>query len=691
MKRTSPFAVAIAGLTALTATPSAGLAQDAFLDSDDIIELEEIQLNESRRGVQTDTATSTTVVDQEEIEARQATSFGELLDSIPNVSLINGSTPQGSAVNIRGLGAQAGTYGTDGHVAVVIDGVPSGAEEIYRNGSLLSLEPELFRSVEVTRGPGESFRYNSGAMGGTVEAQTKDATDFLQDGDTFSVRQKVGYESNGDGLLSTTILSFAPSDRFNALAFYGYRKVKESKDGSGTTRQATMFKAPSGLLKLNYQLTDDSRLTFGYTQTTSPAEDVPYDASNPSWGGALVDRIMKDKTAYLSYRYTSVENDLIDFEARLFRKQEEMEITSSTVGPNLTNTDHDTLTHGLRLENRARFDTASVSHTLTTGVEFKNRERSAILLSGADAGENDGTAPGGTDESISLYIANKMEVGDRLTVTPQIRFEKQTLTSQNNRDTTVCFGPSFCIPYTAIPDGTQYKKQAWTGALSARYAVSDTFAVFGSAAYNENLPILDDLRSSANREKSEKATTFELGLSYDGFDVMMDEDRLQAKLTAFRTEIWDGTTYSGINDTKLEGLELELNYASPVFYADFAAARTRGTINGTGTFFNYTPADTVQLTVGKKFMDDQLDIAVEAKHAFAHNRTTSAGGATAPSDDWTTYALSVGYKPKSGALAGTEMRLGVENLFDTTYRPYLTNPDRNAKGRNIKFTLAKTF
>lgn len=90
-------------------------------------------------------------------------------------------------------------------------------------------------------------------------------------------------------------------------------------------------------------------------------------------------------------------------------------------------------------------------------------------------------------------------------------------------------------------------------------------------------------------------------------------------------------------------------------------------------------------------MDEQLDIAVEAKHAFAHNRTTSAGGATAPSDDWTTYALSVGYKPKSGALAGTEMRLGVENLFDTTYRPYLTNPNRNAKGRNIKFTLAKTF
>jgi hemoglobin/transferrin/lactoferrin receptor protein len=221
--------------------------------------------------------------------------------------------------------------------------------------------------------------------------------------------------------------------------------------------------------------------------------------------------------------------------------------------------------------------------------------------------------------------------------------------------------------------------------------VTDEFAVFGSAAYNENLPILDDLRSTTNREKSEKATTFELGASYDGTDVVMEGDHLQAKLTAFRTEIWDGTSYSGIDETDLEGVELELNYASDLFYADFAAARTRGNINGTAAPFNYTPADTVQLTLGKKFLDEQLDVAVEAKHAFAHRRTSSVTGATSPSDEWTTYALSVGYKPDNGALEGTELRLGIENLFDETYRPFLTSPNRNAKGRNIKFTLVKTF
>ena len=151
-----------------------------------------------------------------------------------------------------------------------------------------------------------------------------------------------------------------------------------------------------------------------------------------------------------------------------------------------------------------------------------------------------------------------------------------------------------------------------------------------------------------------------------------------------------------MSQADLEGLELELNYASPAFYADFAAAMTRGTINGTDDHFNYTPADSVQLTLGKRFMDDQLDIAIEMKHAFAHDRTSTPTipgmtFATEASDAWTTYALSVGYVPNQGVFEGTEMRLGIENLFDATYRPYLTNPSRNAKGRNIKFSLAKTF
>lgn len=236
----------LAGAAFCAVLPAHLLAQDYNLGT--------IVLGESLRSVQTDTASAETVIEQDELDARQASTMAELIDTVPNVTLINGGLPQGSAVSIRGLGTYAGYYGSDGKVSVVVDGVASGAEEIYRNGSMFALEPELFREVTVTRGPGEGFRYSSGAMGGTIEAQTKNASDFLEDGDTFTARQKLAYESNGDGLLSSTILAWSPDDQLEILAFAGYRTQNEREDGDGVSQDATGFDAPSALFKSTYHI-----------------------------------------------------------------------------------------------------------------------------------------------------------------------------------------------------------------------------------------------------------------------------------------------------------------------------------------------------------------------------------------------------------------------------------------------------
>ena len=98
-----------ATLAALLASVSALplMAQDTTSELDGEY-IGAVTLGESRRGVQTDVAASETVITQDEIEARQASTVAELLSTIPNVSLLNGSTPQGASVSIRGLGSQAG-------------------------------------------------------------------------------------------------------------------------------------------------------------------------------------------------------------------------------------------------------------------------------------------------------------------------------------------------------------------------------------------------------------------------------------------------------------------------------------------------------------------------------------------------------------------------------------------------------
>ncbi|WPZ22758.1 TonB-dependent receptor plug domain-containing protein [Sulfitobacter faviae] len=45
------------------------------------------------------TALSRTVVGEEEIKDRQASTVAQLIDSVPSVTLVNGTTPQGSGVD----------------------------------------------------------------------------------------------------------------------------------------------------------------------------------------------------------------------------------------------------------------------------------------------------------------------------------------------------------------------------------------------------------------------------------------------------------------------------------------------------------------------------------------------------------------------------------------------------------------
>ena len=92
-------------------------------------------LGESKRDVETESAVARTTIDDTEILDRQAGTVAELFDTVPGVTLVNGSTAQGSGINIRGFGANA-TFGTDQKVLIQIDGATKGSEELYRIGTL---------------------------------------------------------------------------------------------------------------------------------------------------------------------------------------------------------------------------------------------------------------------------------------------------------------------------------------------------------------------------------------------------------------------------------------------------------------------------------------------------------------------------------------------------------------------------
>ncbi|WP_106746427.1 TonB-dependent receptor plug domain-containing protein [Yoonia maritima] len=620
-----------------------------------------IELAESKRDVQTDTAVAVTKVDQEEIDDRQAGTIAELIDSVPGVSLINGSTPQSSGINIRGYGAN-GTYGSDQKVAIIVDGASVGSEELYRIGTQLYTDPELYKSVSVIRGTVGSFAYGSGIVGGVVQLDTKDASDFTDGEIGFKARETLQFSSNGDGVTSSTILAWQPTENMEFLANYTQRYLDVQTDGVGEDIGEDGIELPSGLIKGRYTFgqNNDQAITLSYTDTRTDEKGVPYDAfsGNPMFG--YVNRETHTITSALNYEYNPVGNDLIDLNVTLSYSDQEIEQEDASGGTSaLLNADHQYQTTKLRAENTSLFATGAVNHTLQSGLELIHKDRLTAS-----------SAPGGSDDRVAVFLIDELQFGDSFTLTPALRAE----TSHIEGD-------------TAPTDGT-YDNDAVMGGISARYAFESGFAVFGSAAYTENLPILDDLGNATYMTQSEKAETFEVGASFDNLDVITSGDSLSVKANVYQTTLWDVTSYSGVSKVETEGVEIEASYSLETgIYVDVNANIVDGTsydATGTASDWRNTPANSLLLAVGKKF-GEELDLSFETVVGADITRNGTEY------DGYVVNNLRATYVPQSGILEGTQMRLGVENAFDVDYTPSLAQATRPAPGRNVKLTLARTF
>lgn len=638
-----------------------------------------IELSGGKREINTDTAVAETEIDQQEIDDRQAGTLAELIDSVPGVTLVNGSTPQGSGINIRGFGAN-GTFGTDQKVLIIVDGATTGAEELYRIGNQLFTDPQLYRSVSVIRGTVGSFEYGSGVVGGVVLAETKDASDFTGGQVGFKFRQTFEAASNGNGFVSSSILAWQPTDNAEFLLNYTYREQQDQTDGNGDVIANSSFKMPSYLLKGRFTFGEarEHALTFSWNDSISEDKDVPYDTFATT-GGVFgnVDRTVHSRIAGLHYEYSPIGNDLVQVSANLTYSDQQIDSSyiagSSSGGPGydpfvgpLGDADQRYETTKLTIKNSAFFNTGNVSHDLRTGLEFIQRDR-------LDAE----SAPGGSDRRYAIFAVDNMEIGDHWIVTPAIRYEYQRIQG------------SGLDPAT----NGKYSNNALMGGISARYEFTSGFALFGSAAYTESLPIIDDLGTPLYMTQSEKSRTYEVGFSYFNTDLFSVGDVARIKVNVYDTELRDITSYGigmpsiPLSKVKTQGIEIEASYGhASGLYVDFNANIVDGhetQASGTVARWRNTPTDTFRLTVGKRF-DEMLDVSWELVAAAAI--TDNAGVHTS---GFGINNLRATYRPQNGVFKGTDFRVGIENIFDKAYRPYLST--RNAPGRSLKLTIARTF
>lgn len=247
-----------------------------------------------------DTPNSVSVVGPEEILRRQPSSYEELLGDVPGVSIEGGPRGIAQEPNIRGF--------QDEQVVIRVDGARQNFSLAHR-GRFFT-DPDVLKQVEVLRG-GASTLFGSGALGGVIFLDTKDASDIVEPGELWGGRVKLGFNSQGDEFLGAGTLAF-DTGAFDGLAFFAGRpRFSDLEDGSGDPIIDSEIDSQNALLKLGWEPAGGHRLEASY-QLYQDDGATPPNANVQGSPTTVVDRSLTYQTARLAYDLAPADSDLID-------------------------------------------------------------------------------------------------------------------------------------------------------------------------------------------------------------------------------------------------------------------------------------------------------------------------------------------------------------------------------------------
>ncbi|WP_458792720.1 TonB-dependent receptor domain-containing protein [Yoonia sp. MH D7] len=634
------------------------------------------------RNVAIDTPQAVSVISDEEIDREQATTVGELFELVPGVQAIGSGRVAGESFNIRGIGSLGNA--DESRIIITVDGATKNYEQ-YRLGSFFS-DPELYRQVEVLRGPASSTLYGSGALGGVINFETKDAGDFLTDGKN-ALRTRLSYGSNSNAFATSLIYASRPTANMENLVALNYREADNYSDGDGTEISGSAFDSVSGLIKsrLSFGESLDQSVTVSYTRWNSELDDTEYSQTG-TLGFGTVDRKIVDDTLAIRYENPVIGNNLIDLDVVLSYSNTQVEQSDAqppfpffgcTEASLFCDSTYGYETTSLKIENTAEFSGANYLAYLTTGVQLSNQDRSAYTPAGGL-----GHHPEGNDQRLGIYAQGELVYNERLTVIPGIRADFVSLNDATGSDF------------------ADYDEVAVSPKVAVHYKLDDTYSIFGSIAQTQRVPTLDEIFSYDADEpnspdlSTETANSAEIGLSASYLGLMTQNDAFDVKATFFYSEIddliardsaVDTPYYENIDTAKIYGLELEAAYQSDKMFARAAYSDVRGEDRTTGETLTSIPARSLNLTVGGISQDLGL------KYGWQGNFVDEISYAADKYASYTVHDLFVDYQVQTGAMRGIEVGFRVNNLLDTQYQNSLAGDAGEGRSYDISLTRAYEF
>jgi iron complex outermembrane recepter protein len=378
----------------------------------EILEKITVTATRGRRGIY-DVPIRTDVVNKMNIDNMPSLSADDILKSVPGILISRGASIFGSStVSLRGMGNEAG------RTLVMVDGVPVNKSD---GGSVNwnAIDNEQVNQVEVIKGPGSSI-HGGNAMGGVINLRTAAPQKPFE-----------GYVSQGIGSFNTFDTRAGIGGRQKDL-FWNFSGIYRDSDGYITTPADETDEYSIASFLNEYQFNGRA----GYYIDENQIIEV---------GGSFYNGKRGTGARFTGYGFT---NDELAAEEGAFNNYRSINTRVSYNGY-FSNNSHLNLTvHGqsenyqrvresIRSNTITRYDVESLredygflsawsfspsrSHTLTTGIDFKNGS-----VNGADiyATSSDEVYNSGKMNLYGIYLQDEISLpGTRWSLLAGIRYD----------------------------------------------------------------------------------------------------------------------------------------------------------------------------------------------------------------------------------------------------------------------------
>ncbi|AYC31681.1 TonB-dependent hemoglobin/transferrin/lactoferrin family receptor [Pseudomonas cavernae] len=477
---------------------------------------------------------------EREIDQQNVNNIQDLVRYEPGVSVSGTGSRFGlSGFTIRGIGGN--------RVLTQVDGV--GVPDAFNFGPFMDarrnyIDPDTVKQVEIIRGPASSL-YGSDAIGGAVSFLTKDAADYLDEGDDAYARIKAGYDGADDSWLRSTTLA-GRQGQVDGLLHLGRRDGQEletfgGQGGIGLTREEANpqdYRAQNLLVKGGWNYADSDRLQLTYeryeadvdTQVlseysrtaairTSDAQDST-DRERVSLQHLLVlDSAIADSLDWqLSYQDSEIRQQTLQqrFSGGRFRDRSR-------------DSNYQEQLWALNAKLDKQFSTGAANHHLIYGVDVKRLD-SSDLRTGSEVFADTGLPtppafgaetfplsdfPDPTTEEYALFVQDSIEIG-RWTLLPGLRYDYYQL----KPDVTAEYLNAH--PLDTTP--SDFNDHALSPKLGVTYQLDDAHSLYGQYAAGFKAPEAVDIfgefvnvqlgyQTIANPDlKAETSDSYEIGL-----------------------------------------------------------------------------------------------------------------------------------------------------------------------------------